>query len=138
MINTNIVAPSTTIDIQAPDEMLFNDVFLPEDAHEDLNEDERQENEDDGPIDIDGEDDCGSNMSSIHTDDGEPDMDDASFAAHSCNSSGSTPITTSRSTPTTTYRSTPTTTSRSTLLNKTNTSQLASNTIEKFETPVTN
>jgi hypothetical protein len=85
MINTNIVAPSTTIDIQAPDEMLFNDVFLPEDAHEDLND--------------------------------EPDMDDASFAAHSCNSSGSTPITTSRSTPTTTYRSTPTTTSRSTLSN---------------------
>jgi hypothetical protein len=81
MINTNIVAPSTTIDIQAPDEMLFNDVFLPEDAHEDLND--------------------------------EPDMDDASFAAHSCNSSGSTPTTTPRSTPTTTPCSTPTTTSLS-------------------------
>ena len=134
--------------------MLFSDVFFPEDAHEDLNEDERQENEDDSPIDIDGEDDCGSDMSSIHSDYGEPDMDDASFAAHSCNSSGSTPTTTPCSTPTTTSRSTPTTTSlskpsttprsspntttRSTLSNKTNTSQLASNTIETFKTPVTN
>jgi hypothetical protein len=187
MINTNIVAPSTTIDIQAPDVMLFNDVFLPEDAHEDLNED-------DGPIDFDEEDDCGSDVSSIYSDDGEPDMDYASFAAHSCNSSGSTPTTTPRSTPTTTPRSTPSTTpratisttphstpittprstppttpsatisttprstptttprsspkstprsspnttTRSTLSNKTNTSQLASNTIETFKTPVTN
>jgi hypothetical protein len=85
-------------------------------------------------------------MSSIHSYDGEPDIDDASFAAHRCNSSGSTPTNTSRSKPSTTPHSKPSTTPRSkpntttcsTLSNKTKTSQLASNTTEKFKTPVTN
>ena len=113
MLQTQVVAPSKTIETAEADENIFSDIFITEHAHETANESEEESEENDNWNLIDNLNESESDISSISSDDGEPFFEEPRSALSTLTTPYATPDSTPNTTPVSTSRSTPVSTSRS-------------------------
>jgi hypothetical protein len=98
MLQTQVVAPSKTIETAEADENILSDIFLTEHAHETANESEEESEENDNLNLIDNLNESESDLSSISSDDGEPFFEEPRSALSTLTTPNATPRSTPRST----------------------------------------